>query len=133
MIRFQRDLQDISKKVDTMTDGFERKIMLLRKDLDLPNLLKLFKAKAEEEEVKKGFFNVDGKINMINDQISGFKKIIITLKKQLAMNYGSKKGVIVNCLSCGRPETSTTAGSGTVGMQSVGVIDINILLLDCLC
>ena len=81
MIRFQRDLQDISKKVDTMTDGFERKIMLLRKDLDLPNLLKLFKAKAEEEEVKKGFFNVDGKINMINDQISGFKKIIITLKK----------------------------------------------------
>ena len=119
--RIHKDLQDISKKVETITDGFERKIMLLRKDLDIPSISKLIKAKAEEEEVKKGFFNVDGKINVINEQISGFKKTLVTFKKQLMMNYGSKKGVIVNCLSCGRPEGSTM-GSGNFGIQSPGVI-----------
>lgn len=111
--RFILNNEDLQNKINQIEELIDKKIAKLRKDLDINNLMKLMKSKAEEDNVIKGFDNTDKKINALSENLIALKKELdqafATLEK-LAVNVFSysdaaslstKKINPLNCLSCG--------------------------------
>lgn len=120
-----KQIQEIQQKMEKMEELFDKKTAKLKKDLDFNVVLKQLKLKAEEENVQKGFENVDSKIASIAETLQLLKKEIdqssLVLQKismQTTYKYQhsndnaslSTKSIFPqNCLSCGH--TATVANS----------------------
>jgi hypothetical protein len=104
---------DVQKRLDRMNENTEKKLAKLRKDIDITAILKSLKGKAEEEQVLKGFSNVDSKIAAISDALALLKseidsaqvsiKSVSTQIVKFSDNaiLTTKSVVPGQCLSCG--------------------------------
>jgi hypothetical protein len=104
--------------MDYLDDKMNKKIMRLKKELDLTSIQKLLKSKSDDTEVKKEFENVDFKVKCMNDTMNGVKKdldgmygslrkisdIISILQQEQATALASTKNAM--CLSCGRGDAN---------------------------
>ena len=113
-----KDIDDLYKKLEQVQDLCDKKIKQLKKEMDITVILKQLKHKAEEEEVHKGFSNVDSKLATMSDVLgnlkkdydqmsSSFKSVKLQMTKQTdGTTLVSTKNVNPNnCLSCGRGDS----------------------------
>lgn len=111
--RLLQNNEDLKSKFDKIEELIDKKIAKLRKDLDINNLLKQLKSKAEEDNVIKGFENTDKKINALSENLFALKKeleqALATLEKLSVSMFSfsdsaslsTKKINPLACLSCG--------------------------------
>lgn len=111
-------LQDVTKKLDYLSDKIDRRILKLKKELDLTSIQKLLKSKADDNEVKKEFESMDFRVKNVDDTLGGVKKdldgmftslkkitdVITLLQQDQATAIGSTRNVL--CLSCGRGDAT---------------------------
>lgn len=104
--------------MDYIGDKMDKKIIRLKKELDLTSIQKLLKSKADDNEVKKEFENMDFRNKCMNDTMNGVKKdldgmysslrkisdIISILQQEQATALASTKNAL--CLSCGRGDAN---------------------------
>ena len=105
--------EELQGKIDKIEELINQKIAKLKKELDIANLLKQLKTKAEEENVFKGFENTDKKINTLSESLLALKKefdkAFATLEQLSVQMFSfsdtaslsTKKMNPQNCLSCG--------------------------------
>ena len=60
--------------MDYIGEKMDKKIIRLKKELDLTSIQKLLKSKADDSEVKNEFENMDYKVKCMNDTMGGVKK-----------------------------------------------------------
>lgn len=60
--------------MDYISERMDKKVLRLKKELDLSSIQKLLKSKADDSEVKKDFDNIDFKVKCINDTMGDIKK-----------------------------------------------------------
>jgi seryl-tRNA synthetase len=126
--KFKRAIElgdEIQVKLDKMTEAFDKKILKLKKEVDPAPLAKQLKTKAEDDNVIKGFTNVDIKIQAVTEAIGILKKDIETAMLSIRtvgtqMTKFSDTGLLTtkpigpqNCLSCGG-STTNNLPPGTV-------------------
>ncbi len=104
---------EVQKKLERLTENTDKKIARLKKEIDITLILKTLKGKAEEEQVQKGFINVDSKISAISDALALLKSEIdsaqFTIKNVSTQVVKFSDNAILstksvmpgNCLSCG--------------------------------
>jgi hypothetical protein len=111
-------LQEVTKRLEHLDNKIDRKILKLKKDLDLTSIQKLLKSKADDNEVKKEFENLDFRVKSANDSMSSVKKdldgmftslkkitdVITLLQQDQANAIGSTRNAL--CLSCGRGDAT---------------------------
>lgn len=107
-------VEDLSKRFESINESIDKRFIKFRKEIDLTVVFKQLKMKAEEEDVQKGFINVDTKINALSDILNALKKEIegnvALVRKMRAMMMKtndmnallSTKAMPLTCLSCGR-------------------------------
>lgn len=113
MKRLMQIADEIQGKIDKLNEMTDKKIAKLKKELDLNTILKALKTKAEEENVLKGFTNVDAKIQALSEAIALLKKDLETCQNSVK-TVGSQvikfsdSGLITTkqvmpqqCLACG--------------------------------
>ena len=108
--RLLQNNEELQAKIDKIEELIDKKIGKLRKELDIANLLKQVKSKADEENVFKGFENTDKKINTLSESLLALKKefdqTLSTLEKLSAQMFSFSDNASLstkklNCLSCG--------------------------------
>ncbi len=104
---------ELHQKIEKLSDSFEKKLARLKKDMDMAQLLKMLKSKAEDEHVQKGFGNVDQKIAAISEALTLLKNEIetaqVSIKSVSTQVYRFSDNAILStkpinpqqCLSCG--------------------------------
>lgn len=111
-------LQEVTKRLDYLSDKIDRRILKLKKELDLTSIQKLLKSKADDTEVKKEFESMEFKVKSVDDTLGGVKKdldgmftslkkitdVITLLQQDQANAIGSTKNAL--CLSCGRGDAT---------------------------
>ena len=111
-------LQEVTKRLDYLSDKIDRRILKLKKELDLTSIQKLLKSKADDNEVKKEFESMDFRVKNGDDTLSSVKKdldgmftslkkitdVITLLQQDQATAIGSTRNVL--CLSCGRGDAT---------------------------
>lgn len=104
--------------MDYIGEKMDKKIIRLKKELDLTSIQKLLKSKADDSEVKKEFENTDFKVKCMNETMGGVKKdldgmynslrkisdVISILQQEQASALASTKNAL--CLSCGRGDAN---------------------------
>lgn len=111
--KLQKEMAEILKKVEKLQDSIDKKIHKLKKDLDLNQIQKLLKSKADQEEVGREFAGMDEKLQNALSSIVGFRKeidgLISNFKKMASSMYSSSNEASTLastknalCLSCGR-------------------------------
>lgn len=130
--KFRRAMElgdDIQVKLDKMTEAFDKKILKMKKELDPAPLQKSLKTKAEDDNVIKGFTNVDTKIQALTEAIGILKRDIESAMLSIRtvgtqVTKFSDTGLLTtkqvgpqNCLSCGGI-TNNNLPPGTVSLQS---------------
>jgi chromosome segregation ATPase len=111
--RLIQNNEALQSKIDKFEELIDKKIAKLKKDLDITNLMKQLKTKAEEDNVIKGFENSDKKINALSENLFALKKeleqALASLEKLSVSMYSyadnaslsTKKINPLACLSCG--------------------------------
>lgn len=111
-------LQEVTKRLDYISDKIDRRILKLKKELDLTSIQKLLKSKADDNEVKKEFESIDFRVKNVDDTLGGVKKdldgmfaslkkitdVITMLQQDQATAIGSTRNAL--CLSCGRGDAT---------------------------
>lgn len=111
-------LQATMKTLDYLSDKIDRKILKLKKELDLTSIQKLLKSKADDNEVKKEFESMDFRVKTVDDTLGSVKKdldgmftslkkitdVITLLQQDQATAIGSTRNAL--CLSCGRGDAT---------------------------
>lgn len=111
--KLNKAIIDLQQQFEQAEETVDKKVNKMKKELDINVLLKHIKQKADEENVQKGFENVDSKINTIAETLQLLKKEIdqssTTLQKISVQTYkfndnaslATKPILPQNCLSCG--------------------------------
>ena len=117
--KVQKDILFLLKRTDGVGE-LEKRLSRILKELDINNLIRQVRSKADTDEIKKEFYVVDTKINGINDQIGYLRRDyenLFGLCRKLVMSSTSntqqdnnnlntmlstKKIFPLNCLSCGQ-------------------------------
>jgi len=127
--RFILNNEDLQNKINQIEDLIEKKLAKLRKELDINNLMKLMKSKAEEDNVIKGFDNTDKKINALSENLIALKKELdqafATLEKMAVQVFSYSDGASLstkkinplNCLSCGNLSKNLVSGQQATGID----------------
>ena len=111
-------LSEVTKRLDYLSEKIDRRILKLKKELDLTSIQKLLKSKADDNEVKKEFESMDFRVKNVDDTVSSVKKdldgmftslkkitdVITLLQQDQATAIGSTRNVL--CLSCGRGDAT---------------------------
>ena len=111
-------LKEVTGRLDYLSDKIDRRILKLKKELDLTSIQKLLKSKADDNEVKKEFESMDYRVKNVDDTVSSVKKdldgmftslkkitdVITLLQQDQASAIGSTRNVL--CLSCGRGDAT---------------------------
>lgn len=111
-------LQEVTKRLDYLSDKIDRRILKLKKELDLTSIQKLLKSKADDNEVKKEFESMDFRVKSVDDTLGGLKKdldgmftsmkkiteVMTMLQQDQTTAIGSTRNVL--CLSCGRGDAT---------------------------
>ena len=131
-----KDIEDLYKKLDQIQELWDKKIKQFKKDIDVSIILKQLKNKAEEDEVQKGFLNVDSKLAAVSDIISNikkeydqmsnsFKSMKLQMMKQSDNTLVSTKHMNPhNCLSCGRGDSHLIPPVHSVNFLELWFINI---------
>ena len=110
LLQSNEALQSEIQKIDEMVD---KKLAKLRKFLDIENIVKQLKLKAEEDNVSKGFENTDKKISALSENLLALKKELdqayATIEKLSIQSFSVSDGASLStkkinplaCLSCG--------------------------------
>lgn len=115
--KIRRELSEIIKRTEGIVD-LEKRVSRVLKDLDINNLIKQVKNKANQDDVSKDHVIFENKINQLSEQIKYLKKdleqITVNMKKNVTNNIqfntnldsfntilSTKKIVPIQCLSCG--------------------------------
>jgi len=112
--RLLQNNETLQSKIDKIEELIDKKIAKLKKDLDIANLAKQLKSKADDENVGKGFENTDKKITALSENLFALKKeldqALSSLEKLTVQTFSStydnaslstKKINPLACLSCG--------------------------------
>lgn len=111
--KLHKIVEDSQQKLDKVNQNFDRKVSKLKKEFDLESLLKQFKSKADEENVRKDFETMDLKITGLTDGMTIIKKELERAfetinkpsnpgAKNLDNAFISIKSILPKaCLSCG--------------------------------
>lgn len=111
-------LQEVTKRLDYLSDKIDKRILKLKKELDLTSIQKLLKSKADDNEVKKEFESMDFRVKSADDTLNSVKKdldgmftslkkitdVITLLQQDQATAIGSTRAAL--CLSCGRGDAT---------------------------
>lgn len=115
--RMRKELSEIIKRTEGIVD-LEKRVSRVLKDLDINNLIKQVKSKANQDDVSKDHVILENKMNQLTEQIKYLKKdleqITANMKKNVTNNIqfntnldsfntilSTKKIVPIQCLSCG--------------------------------
>lgn len=111
-------LQEVTKRLDYLSDKIDRRILKLKKELDLTSIQKLLKSKSDDNEVKKEFESMDFRVKNVDDTLGSVKKdldgmfsslkkitdVITLLQQDQATAIGTTRNAL--CLSCGRGDAT---------------------------
>lgn len=115
--KLRKELSDMNKRTEAFID-LEKRVSRLLKDLDINNLIKQVKGKANQDDVIKDNMIFEHKFAQIQDQLGFLKKDLdhlgINIKKNVTNNIqfntnldsfntilSTKKIIPIQCLSCG--------------------------------
>ncbi|CAD8049000.1 unnamed protein product [Paramecium sonneborni] len=125
--KIQKDLQDISHKVESANE-IERRVTRIFRDLDINGLIKQVKVKANEDDMKRELFNLETRLGQAMETINYLRREIEALQVQLKkspMNFqqsaspptdqmigiNTKKLYPINCLSCSTTNQQRVKGT----------------------
>jgi len=108
---------DVVKRTEAFVD-LEKRVSRTFKDLDINNLMKQVKSKANQDDVTKDNLIFEHKLNQLQEQLGYIKKdvdhISVNLKRNVTNNIqfntnldsfntilSTKKIIPIQCLSCG--------------------------------
>ena len=115
--KLRKDVSDMVKRTEGFID-LEKRVSRLLKDLDVNNLIKQVKSKANQDDVMKDNMIFEHKLSQLQEQLGFLKKDIdhlsVNIKKNITNNIqfntnldsfntilSTKKIVPIQCLSCG--------------------------------
>ena len=115
--KLKKDLMDMLKKTEAFVD-LEKRVSRTLKDLDINNLIKQVKSKANQDDVTKDNLVFEHKLGQLQEQLGFLKKEIdhlsVNIKRNITNNIqfntnldsfntilSTKKIVPIQCLSCG--------------------------------
>lgn len=115
--KLKKDLMDVVKRTEAFVD-LEKRVSRTFKDLDINNLMKQVKSKANQDDVTKDNLIFEHKLNQLQEQLGYIKKdvdhISVNLKRNVTNNIqfntnldsfntilSTKKIIPIQCLSCG--------------------------------
>ncbi len=115
--KLKKDVGDMMKRTEGFID-LEKRITRLLKDLDINNLVKQVKTKANQDDVIKDNMIFEHKLSQLQEQLGYIKKdvdhLCVNIKKNITNNIqfntnldsfntilSTKKIVPIQCLSCG--------------------------------
>lgn len=103
-------------QINKIEELIDKKLLKIKKELDLTSLLKQIKTKAEHEDVVEGFESSDMKIGALAEDLVSFKreleKAIRSFERSSANAFSdnaslvTKKLTPLTCLSCGNIKKS---------------------------
>eukprot|EP00825_Cyclidium_porcatum_P011896 TRINITY_DN1615_c0_g1_i4.p1 TRINITY_DN1615_c0_g1~~TRINITY_DN1615_c0_g1_i4.p1 ORF type:complete len:569 (+),score=127.89 TRINITY_DN1615_c0_g1_i4:916-2622(+) len=94
--KIQRDIQDIHYKLE-LANEIEKRVTRIFKDVDINNLIKMVKQKANEDEVKKELLILDTKCGQLQEQFTFLRRDHDTL--QIFVRKQSMQGIASNSLN----------------------------------
>ena len=115
--KLKKDVGDMMKRTEGFID-LEKRITRLLKELDINNLVKQVKTKANQDDVIKDNMIFEHKLGQLQEQLAYLKKdmdhLNVNIKKNITNNIqfntnldsfntilSTKKIVPIQCLSCG--------------------------------
>lgn len=115
--KLKKDLMDMLKKTEAFVD-LEKRVSRTLKDLDINNLIKQVKSKANQDDVTKDNLVFEHKLGQLQEQLGFLKKEIdhlsVNIKRNITNNIqfntnldsfntilSTKKIIPIQCLSCG--------------------------------
>ncbi|CAD8134509.1 unnamed protein product [Paramecium octaurelia] len=125
--KIQKDLQDIAHKVENANE-IERRVTRIFRDLDINNLIKQVKAKANEDDMKRELHNIETRLGQAMETINYLRREIDSLQVQIKktpmnmqqsaspptdqiIGVGTKKLYPINCLSCSTTNQQKVKGT----------------------